>query len=441
MTLSSQQANPAATPHTNPSNILGVQWPIELPPEPLAAYIDEISGYDDINKVFEGFIVPPISSSAAATDLSSSNGTYSQSPQDLQEGQEPATKSRRQRRRIYTDEEVRQRRIERQKQYRERQRGEEVQVQKQIAVATTEIEAARLEQLSLLDQSTALTKATDYCAASLHAAQSLVLDTIQKMKSEYQHAIDGLAWLGLQIYSPTDSQLYSYLDRKNVDDIDHITENIVRRSMELCIRWEEEPESRENIEAQLNKLQSMRMRSIKYLFGTRPEIVVELARRRLMPTGPDGAPNPKLVEAVSKLKLTPEQMESFEREYLLHLQKSEAVRQEARSTLNFLTSSAVKENPENFSAVGAAGIYLERMQAVAELELHPKNEALAFVNLGVWATAELTTPQKICLMHQCVPYLPDFIQIGRIIFGDGHHGSALKAGINTLTQENTALVS
>jgi hypothetical protein len=293
-------------------------------------------------------------------------------------------------------------------------------VRKQIAVTTTEIEAARVEQDNLLDERTALTKAADYCAASLQAVQAVVSAAMDKVKSDYHHAVEGLAWLGLQVYSPTDSQLHVYLANRDLEGLNDMSEKMTQRSVDLFVQWEEEPESRENIEAQLEKIRTMRVRCLRYLVQTRPETAQELLYRRLMPTGPDGSPNPKLVEAVALLKLTPEQLEAFGREWTLYLQHTEALRQEARSTLSFLTSSATVENAAEFCSIGAAGLFLERLQAVAELEVHPSIEASAIISLLCWIPANLTMHQKAILMKYSMPFYPDAIQLGRILFGDGN---------------------
>jgi hypothetical protein len=110
--------------------------------------------------------------------------------------------------------------------------------------------------------------------------------------------------------------------------------------MELYTRWENEPAAREKIEAKLTILRSIRLRFLTYIITSRPDLLPEIFPKGLMPTGTNGEPHPKIVAAAAEMELTPEQLESFEREWMLYLQKSQLIRQELRSTLSSLASSS-----------------------------------------------------------------------------------------------------
>jgi hypothetical protein len=408
----------SAMPQNNSNNNAG-QWPPELPPGCAADYMDELADYVDLANLIENLAVPKAGPSAAVP---------SAQPSDFPApGQRPSStttkaygNNKKKQHRGLTVEEIRQRRADRQKHYRDRQREEKIEVKNQLAVAAVEVEAARVEQDALLVQHTVLTKAAEYCSSSINAAQSLVSSSISKVTTEYQHAVEGLAWLGLQVYSPSDAQLHAFVDKRSMDDLEFVSENIIQRCTNLYARWEEEPAARENIEAQLQRIQSIRLRVIKYLAKTRPEMAIDLVTRRIMPPGADGAPNPKLEEAVAALNLTPEQLESFERQWVLYLQETESIRQEARSLISFLTFSSVKDSAASFCSIGAAGMFQERLQAVQELEMHSGHEAHAIISLQYWPIQHLSMQQKVTLMAHSSRYYPDLIQIGRILFGDSN---------------------
>jgi hypothetical protein len=413
MDPSTEQGSNSGSPMPQINFENAVQWPTEFP-LPSVANIDGLSDYVDLTNIIEGLEIPTAQTSAFFVQPSNDSTARGQGAITA-----PATHSSgKTKTRVIDDEKIGQRRAERQKQYRERQRQGNAEIKKQFSVTAVAVEAARAEQDTLLVQETILKKAVDYCSASISAARSLVSNTVHKVRSEYQPALVGLAWLGLQVYS-TDAQLHAYIDRSSVDELDLAAEDIIQRSHSLLTRWEAEPESRGNIEAHLGRLQSTRMRCMVYLAKTRPGDVVKLASRRLMPIGADGAPNPKLVEAFTALELTPGQLDSFKREWLLYIQRTESVRQHARSMISLLTSSMVKEDAASFSSIGAAGLFLKTLEAVQELETQPTCEVRAVIRLGAWATRELSAQQKVGLMTRCVPFYPDFIQIGRIAFGDG----------------------
>lgn len=176
----------------------------------------------------------------------------------------------------------------------------------------------------------------------------------------------------------------------------------------------------------------MRFRCLTYLAEARPKIAIQLMCRRLMPTSPDGAPNPTLVEAVATLDLTPEQLESFQREWLLYLQKTELTRQEARSSLSFLASSGADESAAAFCSSRASEMFLDRLEAVQELEKHPYIEAGAIANLTLRFSTSLTIPQRALLMKRCMPLFPDVVQIGRIVFGDNCGNAVSDAKVQSL---------
>ena len=248
-----------------------------------------------------------------------------------------------------------------------------------------------------------------------------------------------VTWLGLQVCSPTDAQLHAFVDKKDVDDLIKNSEQMASWFLDLLVRYDAEPESRESIEAQLQRIRCIRFRSFTHLANTRPGVAIEVARQRMMPTGPDGAPNPKLVEAVAALNLTPEQLESFEQQWVLYLQRTEAMRQETRSFISFLGSSGAQQNALSVCSMGAAELFLERLQAVQELELHPSKEAQAIADLVLWVPANLTTQQQLILMRHSMPYLPDVIQLGRILFGEACGSSAQAERIESLQSEMTFL--
>jgi hypothetical protein len=252
--------------------------------------------------------------------------------------------------------------------------------------------------------------------------------TVDNVRADYFPSVnqwvtslsEGLLNLGLQVYTPSDTQLYAYIDTKDFQDLDVMSEKLGRRAHELHSRWSNELVAKENIEAQLERLRKLRLRSLSYLSTTRPEILIELFRRRLMPTGPNGEPHPKLVAAVAELEFTVEQLESFEREWTLYLQKIASIRQEVRSTVSVLASSDLKESAALYSSTGGAEVLLNRLQAVQELDQHPSQEGLLIAKLTIWLQEEITFRQESCLMRHCFPFYPDAIQLGRIIFGDGN---------------------
>jgi hypothetical protein len=194
------------------------------------------------------------------------------------------------------------------------------------------------------------------------------------------------------------------------------------------IRWEKEPEHREKIEKALERLQEIRVRCMAYLHKTRLNDAVELARRRMMPTGPDGQPNPELVAAAAEMELTPEQLESFEREWTLYLQRTEAIRQETRSMISLLTNSGTTESLELLCMNASAGLFLQKIEAAQGLETHPHDEAMAWMRLSTWGTTELTASQKLCLLSHSIPFMPDFIQLGIILFGNREGENATWGG-------------
>jgi hypothetical protein len=120
------------------------------------------------------------------------------------------------------------------------------------------------------------------------------------------------------------------------------------------------------------------------------------------------------VEAVTVLDLTFEQMETFEREWLLYLQKTQSMRQEARSLISFLDPAG--ENLLSICPIEGAGKFIDRLKAVQELEKHASKEAKAVTDLIHWLTVNFSIKQKAILMKYSVPYYPDVIQIGRILF-------------------------
>ncbi len=351
--------------------------------------------------------------------------TFTQ-PQPL--GAVPAPKATRQ---VLSPEEIRQRRRDRQKQYRDRQRQEEAETKKQFDATATEIKAARVEQDGLLNQQTVLAKAAEYCTAALQSAQAVISRSIDTVRDH----VDGLAWLGLQVYSPTDAQLHDFLDKKDINGINAMSERMLKRTLEMHTRWSNEPGSRESIEAQMKRMGALRQRCLNYITLKRPELAVEIFRKRMMPTGPNGEPNAKLVAAVAEMELTPEQLETFEREWTLYLQKTESIRQELRSTLSFLASSNVRDGAALLSSISSSGLLLDRLQAVADLEQHPSSEAQAVASLSSYFHTQITITQRVCLMKHCAPFYPDTIQIGRIIFGDGDR-NAIQHGVETLTTES-----
>ena len=370
------------------------------------------TGSFNIEEILQRLSAPVTEPSAAVTNMT---------PQG-QETSGAATKKRgsnRTPRRIYTEEELAKRHRESQKVYRERRRQGNIEVQKQITETATAIEAARLEQVSLLVEHTAMMKIKEYCTAAIEAAQTLVSNSFNTAQSQFTSVMDGWAWLGFQIYSPSDAQLYAFLDTLDSKEIDSLSEKAMQRSVKLAYRWEAEPEARESIEEQLEMVRGMRLRTMMHLAKTRPSVVVDLVRGRIIPTGPDGEPNPKLVEAVAAMNLTPEQLESFERQWILYFQRTESMRQEARSLISFLASGSNGDDVTSFS-VGAAGLFMDRLQALQELELHPSNETRALLSLTSWIPSNLTMQQKVCLMRHTMPNFPDIIQIGRILFGDKH---------------------
>lgn len=413
------RASGAATPQ-NDLNNSGAQWAFDLPLETVANYVI------DIDNVTGDLAEPPIHASAVNTVHPNDFASQGRRPSGATLGSNCNS------RRKFNDEEVRQRRTERQRHYRERQRQGEADMKKNINVTAAEIKAELLQQDALLAERTALTKASEYCASTLSAAQSLVSNTIDIVRSECNHAIEGLAWLSLQVHSPSDAQLHAFLARRDLNELDDMSEKVTKRCIDLLNRWNDEPESREHVEAQIEKIQNIRLRCLTYLAATRPEIVVELNSRRLIPVLPDGAPNPKLVEAVAALELTPEQLESLEREWVLYLQKTESVRQEARSSLSFLASSGADESAAAFCSIGAAGLFLDRLQAVKELETHPAIESSAIAKLSTAFAVNLTSQQKTTLMKLCMPFYPDAIQICRIVFGDTQGNDADAASIQSL---------
>ena len=390
------------------------EWPVELPP--YTEFEDELAGPINFEEIFE---MLPAASSGPSTSIDQSKNKKGSKGQ---KGTPKTTKKTegRSSRRIYTKDEIMQRRADRQKQYRDRQRQEGADTKKQIAETAVVLEAERAENEILVAHNTVLSKAVDYCISSAHAVQALVSDTVGKVQTQYHTTVDWLAWLGLQVYSPTDAQLHALVDKKDAEELNSVSEQMIARCYELFLRYDAEPEQRENIEAQLARVQSIRFRATTHLVNTRPDIVVDMARRRMMPTGPDGAPNPKLVEAVAVLNLTPEQLESFEQQWILYLQKTESMRQEARSLINLLTSSNAGLNIASMCSIGAASssLFLKNLEAVQELELHPSKEAQAATALILWIPPNLTTQQKMVLMKHSTPYYPDIIQMGRILFGD-----------------------
>jgi len=413
-------------------NNSGAQWDIDLSPEAIAELVNQT----DISNIFEGLEdlegleAPSIHPSAVTTVQPDNNVNASQGPRRSR----GTSGSNRGGRHPLTDKESRQRRTELQRKYRGRQRQEEEDAKKKIDVIAAELEAERTQQDDLLAKRTVLTKTAEYCSSTFDVASSLVSNSIDRVRAGYNHAVvEGLQWFfSLQVYTPSDPQLHAFLARKDLDELQDLDLQVRKRCISLFNRWNNEPELRANIEAQLERLQVMRARSVTYLLKTRPEIVVGLNNRLMMPTSPDGAPNPKLVEAVAALELTPEQLESFEREWVLYLQKTESVRQEALSSLGFLASSGANESAAAFCSVGAAGLFLDRLQAVQDLASHPSSEANAMVDLSVWLTTNLTMQQKGVLCKSCMPHYPDAIQIGRIVFGDNYGNAVSAARVQSL---------
>jgi len=407
----------------SPYDYSGALYAIDLPPETIADYVKDT----DITNLCEVLEAPPIHPSAINTIESDDYAL---------EERTPSSASRRSGCCTFTDEEIRQRRAERQKNYRQRQREAKAEVEKKIGVTAAEIEAELALQDALLVKSTAFTKAAEYCASTINVASFLVSNTIDKVRSDCKNAvensIDWMAWFSLQVYTPSDPQLHAFLARKNLDELENMSLQLTKRTMGLVNRWNDEPEARENIEAQIERVKVMRLRSLRYFIEKRPEFVVQILSRRLMPALPDGAPNPKLVEAVAALELTPEQLESFEREWVLYLQQTESIRQEARSSLSFLASFQGNESAAAFCSIGAAGLFLDRLQAVQELETHPSSEANAISNLNLWLTTDLTMKQKGVLFKSCMPHYPDAIQIGRIVFGDNYGNAVSAAEVQSL---------
>ena len=184
------------------------QWSLELPPD--ANYADELMNYATIDEIIEGLPATSTEPSFATTDQ----------PSEIQsQGTRPSTtatakKGNDQKPRVVKEEE-RLRRAERQKRYRERQRQEEADAQNRVTETAIALERARVEQDSLLLHHTVLSKAVDYCTSSVQAAQAIVSSTISSVQTQYQSAVDGLAWLGLQVYTPSDAQLHAYIDKKN----------------------------------------------------------------------------------------------------------------------------------------------------------------------------------------------------------------------------------
>ena len=311
--------------------------------------------------------------------------------------------------------ELREKHAARQRRYRERQRNEKDDINKQLTATAAEIENALVERDDILAQQTVLSKAIHYCSSVVRAAQTLVSSTFGQARSHFRSSIDVFPWLDL--HTPSDAQLHAFIDIRSADELEAVSLNVMKRSVDLLLRYDAEPEAREKIEAQVERIRTSRLRTIKHLFNTRPEIIVDLSRRRIMPLGPDGAPNPKLVEAVAALNLTPEQVDSFEQEWILYRQNTESLRQEVRSLISFLTSATTEDNIAYFS-FGAADLFINRLQAVQELELHPSKETQAIITLCFWLPNNLTMAQKAILMKHSMPYLPDPIQFGRILLGE-----------------------
>jgi hypothetical protein len=328
-----------------------------------------------------------------------------------------------------TDEKVRKEGAKRQKQFRERQRQGQEEVQRQLDDLATQIEAASVEQESLLTSNRVLTKAAEYCLIAFQAAQAVV-SAMDKVQTEYSSSlgkwwaslVEGLIQLGLQVHSPSDSQLHAFLDKKTLVELDVMSEKVRKRTLEMHTRWLNEPDARASIEIDLGRVRQLRLRSMAYLSMTRTDIASEMFCRRLMPTGPNGEPHPKLVAAVEELEFTPEQLESFKENWRIYLETTESIRQEVRSTINDLSSSDFKENAEAYSSTGAAGVLLHRLQEVGELTLYRSKEAKAIGQLCIWFQREITFQQESCLIRQCAPFYPDAIQLGRIIFGDKDAG-------------------
>jgi len=412
-----QRAQHAAMPQIDWNNS-GDLWDIDLP-ETVADCVDDIN----ISKLVEE--LPPMDPTAVDTvqpcDLASLGRSSSTS------------RSSRSVRRTLTDAEVRKRAAERQRAYRERRRNKTADLKKSIDVTATEIEAELVQQDSLLVERTVLTKASEYCVSSITAVSSLVSNAMERMRSEYYQAVNGLGWMLriIQGYSPTDAQMHAYLGSLKLDGLVEVAERMAKKCNGLFNKWIDEPESRATIEAQLERLRVMRVRSLKYFVENRPEVTLALYSRTTMPTLPDGAPNPKLVEAVAALELTPEQLESLEREWILHLQKTESIRQEARSTLNFFATSGADKSAAAYCSIGASELFLDRLQAVQELETHLYSEASTIVSFNIQIATVFTIPQKALLNKHCSPYFPEAVQIARIVFGDnfGNAGSASKVQI------------
>jgi len=416
-------------------NGTGAQWDIDLSPEVIADLVNRT----DIPNIFEGLEglePPPIRPTAVNTIQPDDNNT-SQGPRRSR----GRSGSNRGGRRTLTDKESRQRRTELQRNYRERERQELEDAKKKVYVIAAEIEVERAQQDAILAERTVLTKATEYWTSSISLASSIVSNAIDKVRSGYNQAVElveGLPrFFSLQEYTPSDRQLHAFLARKDLKELQDIFLKVRNRCLALVTRWNDEPEARENIEAQMERLRVMRLRSVKYLLETRPEIVMELNKQpvftqMMMPTGPDGAPNPKLVEAVATLELTPEQLESFERKWVFYLQKTESIRQEARSTLHFLASSGADERAAGYSYIGASELFLGRLQAVQVLASHPASRANAMIEFSLWLSSSLTMPQKEILSRSCMPYYLDAIQIGRIVFGDDYGKAASAVEVQSL---------
>jgi hypothetical protein len=405
------QATPIGTsmPQTNQN---GLDWPIELLPNGIADSMEAAFDYQEIQELFKDL---PDPTTGPAVNPPASPNIVGQPPSAATTNKVDVMPSL-----AINDVEYRRKRAERQRNLRDRRRQEQAQVQKQIAATASDIKAAHVEQDSLLAENTVLRKVADYWKDSFQAAQSLVSSTVGKVKTDYQYAVEGLAWIGLQVYSPTDAQFHAFLDRKTTDELSSLGEKITERTACLFSQWLADPNARENIEAQLKKIGEMRLRCMNYLLATRPEVAIELFRQRLMPTGPHGEPNPTLVEVVTSVKFTPQQLEGLEREWSLYLQRTESVRQATRSMISFLTSTAAEESLESLCSMGVAGLFSERLQAARKLEAHPASEAHAFVKLTKWFSDHFTTEQKLTLMDGCAPYYPDCIQICRHLFGDTH---------------------
>ena len=133
--------------------------------------------------------------------------------------------------------------------------------------------------------------------------------------------------------------------------------------------------------------------------------------------------------------MSQEQIKSFEEQWIVYLQETASTRQETRSLINFLTSTAAEDDIESFCSAFAAGLFLERLEAVQDLERHPSHEAQAIVPLLYWFINMLTMRQQTTLVTRSMPYYPDVIQIGRILFGEEYANAIQSERLYTVQSE------